>query len=263
MKLKIGISNLQPGWEIILQQEGLNFEEISLDDPVNVDDYSVLIINKSISNLHHLNFYLENGGSAIINSKIYASINNIKLHSKKVKFSVSDKESIFADLGLIDFYTRFHWLKSEEIQYLDSNLKIQYQKIGIGILLILPFDVNSLILDTEFIRKKVWIDRPELPSEIVTKVSKGKIRQIIEHCLQFLHDEREIPLVQSWRFPRDGHSLFMFRIDRDFCSTEQATALYELCKKHKIKGTWFVDTISRGTIQHVYCKVPDQEIALH
>jgi len=265
MKLKIGISNLQPGWEIILQQEGVSFEEISLDDPISINDYSVLIINKSISNLQHehLNSYMENGGSAIINSKSLIEIEKLKLRSKKVKYCIPSKDSIFADLDLIDFYTRFHWLKSEEIQYMDSNLKIQYQKIGKGFLLILPFDVNSLILNAEFIRKKFWVDRPELPSEIVAKVSKGKIRQIISRCLQFLHNKRNIPMIQLWKYPNNWQNLFMFRVDTDFCSAEEAGALYKLCKKHKIRGTWFVDTASQETLQQVYCKMPDQKIALH
>ncbi|MCD6177040.1 MAG: hypothetical protein J7K29_04310, partial [Candidatus Cloacimonetes bacterium] len=265
MKLKIGLTTLQPGWEIILKQEGLNFEEISLDDPVNVDDCSVLIINEQIyqQQKKHLYSFLKNGGTAIINSEIFANFNNLKLHSKTIEYCIPNTNSIFADIGLIDFYTRFHWLKSKEIQYLDSNLKIQFQQIGEGYLLLLPFDVNSLILNTDVKRKKILVDRKELPSEIVAKVSKGKIRQIISRCFRFLYDKRNIPFIQLGKYPNNWQNLFMFRVDTDFCSAKEAIALYKLCKKHKIKGTWFVDTVSKETIQHVYCKMTNQEIALH
>ena len=265
MKLKIGLTTLQPGWEIILKQEGLNYNSINLNNHVDIDEYSLLIINKQISQQQkkHLYSFLKKGGTAIINSKIFANFNNLKLHSKTIKYCVPNTESIFADLGLIDYYTRFHWLRSKEIQYLDSNLKIQFQQIGKGSLLLIPFDVNSLILNTDTLRKKFWVNRKELPSEIVAKVSKGKIRQIILRCLQFLHNKRNIPMIHLWKYPNNCQNLFMFRVDTDFCSVEEATALYDLCKKNNISGTWFVDTVSKETLQQVYCKMPDQEIALH
>ncbi|MDO9578586.1 MAG: polysaccharide deacetylase family protein, partial [Candidatus Cloacimonadales bacterium] len=79
----------------------------------------------------------------------------------------------------------------------------------------------------------------------------------------FLHEKRKIPLVQNWRFPNDWKNLFMFRVDTDYCTSEQAKTLYELCKKHKIRGTWFVDTVFQDTLQQVYAQMPDQEVALH
>ena len=75
MRLKIGISNLQPGWEIILQQEGLTYEVINLNSQVDIDEYSVLIINNQVSQQQkrHLDTFLKKGGSAIINSKIFVN----------------------------------------------------------------------------------------------------------------------------------------------------------------------------------------------
>ncbi|MDO9578208.1 MAG: polysaccharide deacetylase family protein, partial [Candidatus Cloacimonadales bacterium] len=265
MRLKIGLATMQPAWKLILQQEGMDFEFVDLNDPVMIDDYSLLLINKPLDLVKrgNLNAFLMSGGAAIICAPVFAEMYHHKLHSTHRKFCLPSSDSIFADLGLIDFYTRFNWIDSKKVKDLDANLKIQYQKMGNGFVLILPFNVNSLISNTQSRRKKFPFDRKELPSEIVAKVSKGKIREIVFRCLQFLHDQRKIPLVQKWRFPNDWRNFFMFRVDTDFCTAEQATALYELCKKHKIRGTWFVDTVSQETLQQVYAKMPDQEIALH
>jgi hypothetical protein len=265
MKLKIGLATMQTAWNTILEQEGLNHDYVDLNDELNIDEYSVLIINNRINltKQKNLNLYIRKGGAAIICSPIYAEMYQQKIKSANKKYCVPQPKSIFADLGLIDFFAKFSWIASDKIEQLDSQLKIQYKKVNDGYVLILPFDVNSLILNTESTRKKFPADRNELPSEIVAKVSKGKIRELVFRCLKFLHDKRELPLVQKWRFPLDWQNFFMFRVDTDFCSAQQAKALYEVCNKNKIRGTWFADTVSQETLEQVYAKMPDQEIALH
>jgi len=123
--------------------------------------------------------------------------------------------------------------------------------------------VNAVILDTNSIRKKIWVERKELPSEIVAKVSKGKIRKILSKILEFLYLQRDLPFVQLWQFPKTWKNLFMFRVDTDHCSTWQALEFHKICKKNNICGTWFVDTVSKETLKNAYKKMDDQEIALH
>jgi len=265
MNLKIGIAAMRTAWNIILRQEGLTREFVDLNNEIKINDYSVLIINNRISTSKksNLNTFILNGGAAIICAPIFAEMYDHKIVSEYTKFCVPESDSIFADLGLIDFHTKFGSIDTGRVQFLDSQLKIQFQKIGKGYVLILPFDMNTLILDTEFRRKKFFADRKELPSEIVAKVSKGKIRELAFRCIRFLFDKRKLPLVQKWYYPQDLGNLFMFRVDTDFCTSEQAKALYKLCKKNKIRGTWFVDTDSQSTLKQTYAKMPDQEIALH
>jgi len=50
MKLLIGLYRSQPGWEIVLQQEGLQYEIIKLEKSISIESYSVIIINDVLDN---------------------------------------------------------------------------------------------------------------------------------------------------------------------------------------------------------------------
>ncbi|TSA23976.1 hypothetical protein D4R71_07725 [bacterium] len=265
MELKIGLYKSQPGWEIILQQEGLNFEIITPDTKISFQRYSVIVINEILNADQDAKVreFIKNGGAAIYLYSAYTNKKKKLIRTKKIKYLVTDSDSIYSNLGLIDFYTTFIRLKDDSFNIIDRNLFIQYKKVEKGYILIIPFDVDQLILNTQSIRKKFWTDRKELPSEIVAKVSKGKIRKIVSKSIEFLHQKRGLPLVQLWQFPKIWDTIFIFRIDTDFCNPEEASKLYKVCKKNKISGTWFVDTVSKDTIINVYKNMDDQEIAFH
>ena len=265
MKILIGLYRSQPGWQIVLQQEGLQYEIIKLEKPISIESYSVLIINDVLDNEQYsrVKEFAQNGGAVLFSSSAYAKTTNNKFRSKNIKYLVMPSDSIFAELGLIDFHTKFIQLSDKSFEIIDRTLNVQSQKVGKGHILFIPFDVNAVILDTNSIRKKIWVERKELPSEIVAKVSKGKIRKILSKILEFLYLQRDLPFVQLWQFPKTWKNLFMFRVDTDHCSTRQALEFHKICKKNNICGTWFVDTVSKETLKNAYKKMDDQEIALH
>ncbi|MCF7792787.1 MAG: polysaccharide deacetylase family protein [Candidatus Cloacimonetes bacterium] len=263
MKLKIGIDKLTPGWQIIFQQQAYNTSELALDDDLN--DYVCLIITQkpSIEFQKKIDNYTKNGGIIIIDSTVSCYFFKVKFKKKKVSFLIPTKDSIFNELGLVDFYTTFYYLKPYNFKWLDKKLMIQTKLIGSGMIINLPFDLDKLMLDESTKRKKFWADRKELPSEIVSRISKGKIRQLIHKLLYFIHQKKNLPLMRISEFPKPLQSLFMFRVDTDFCSADQANSLYEICKKYNINGTWFVDTKDSSMLKDVYAKMTDQEIGLH
>ena len=44
MRLTVGITQLLPEWEIVIQQIGVSFEIISLKEPISADQFSVVIV---------------------------------------------------------------------------------------------------------------------------------------------------------------------------------------------------------------------------
>ncbi|MCK4653863.1 MAG: hypothetical protein KAU01_05420, partial [Candidatus Cloacimonetes bacterium] len=264
MRLKIGIVGFHPGWEILLNQIGVSFEIISFKTIPEPDIFSVIIIPEklNINQKEPILQYLRSGGSVLFYSKTYADICGFNTKTKKVSYLLSEENSIFSNVGLVDVNSKIEIIKSKDLQVLDVGLKIYHQQIGNGFLLVIPFDINTLILDSKSVRKKFYSERKELPSEIVARVSKCKIREIIKVSLEYLHQQRGLPFVHKWYYPRDWESMFIFRLDTDFCSSEDADSMYKVCKDNNIRATWFLDTGSEDRLQN-YSKMQDQEMALH
>ena len=255
--IKIGVFQLEPGWEIILQQEGIPFEQISLEKPISVEQYSTIILTEKLTKIQTqvVNEYLQSGGSALFLAK------NLKHKVCPKRYLISNKNSLFASVGLVDVNGKIFISKRGEL--LDENLQICSEKIGKGLRVILPFDVNRLILNIDSKRKKFYADRQELPSEIVANISKNKIRQIVRISLEFLHHCRDLPFVQKWYYPNGEKNIFIFRVDTDFCSAENTKKLHQICQENEIRGSWFVDTTSDDKLANVYAKMKNQEIGLH
>ena len=263
ISLKVGIFPNNPGWEIILNQEGIPYEIVSGKSDLTPENFAVIIQSNKIPNKQkeRIESYLENEGSILFDAKCYADFFRIKSKSKKADFLIPDETSIFSDSGLVDIYSKIYLLKSDNLELLDQDLQIQQNKAGKGNILVLPFDVNNLMLDTNSNRRKFYFQRKELPSEIVAKIAKSPIRRIVKTSLEYLFHLKDLPFVQIWYYPNGYKNVFVFRIDTDFCSKEEAKELYKICEKNQIKATWFVDTNSQKL--DTYIKMNNQEVALH
>ena len=259
----IGICGNQSGYELILNQEGVSFERITHFTEINLQKFSIIIVPQKITRNYQeiLLNYFRNGGSAIFETEAFADLFHFKSFSKKVSHLISERDSIYSEIGLIDINSKIHFLKN--IPSLDKNLHIFSHKIDEGEIIILPFSINELISNQGTIRKKFYFSRKELPSEIVAIVSKNKLRKILSVSLEYLFHRRNLPFVRKWYYPEDFKNLFMFRIDTDFCAEEDALELFDLCNKYKIPATWFVDTKSEDDLAGIYNRMKNQEIALH
>ena len=111
-------------------------------------------------------------------------------------------------------------------------------------------------------RKRFYANRLELPSEQVSKVSKHKVRKIVQQLIEELHHQQNLPFVHKWFFPRNAQNMFIFRIDTDFCSQSDADEMYKICRQNNISATWFLDTDSDNKLKN-YASMEDQELAIH
>ena len=263
ISLKVGLFPNIPGWEIILNQEGIAYEIISENSDLTPENFAVIILSNLILEKQKTEIlsYLQNEGSILFDAESYAVFFKIKTKSKKVDFLIPDETSIFSGSGLVDIYSKIYLLKSDNLELLDQGLQIQRSKAGKGNILVLPFDVNNLMLDTLSVRRKFYFQRKELPSEIVTKIAKSPIRRIVKTSLEYLFLLRNLPFIQMWYYPDGFTNAFLFRVDTDFCKTEDAEKLSYICEKNQIRATWFVDTNSQKL--EPYIKMNNQEIALH
>ena len=265
ISLKVGLFPNNPGWEIILSQEGISYEIISENSELYPENFAVIILSNTNFEKQKPKIlsYLENEGSILFDARCCADFFKIKTKSKKADFLIPDETSIFFGSGLVDIYSKIYLLKSDNLELLDQGLQIQQRKAGKGNVLVLSFDVNNLMLDALSVRRKFYYPRKELPSEIVAKIAKSPIRRIVKTSLEYLFHLRDLPFVQMWYYPDGFTNAFLFRVDTDFCKSEDAEKLFKICGKNQIKATWFVDTNSQNLDAEPYIKMKNQEVALH
>ena len=260
MKLKIGIDSYKPGWVIVLKQIGVNFEQVALSKSLSPNDFLVIIITKNttVKENEFIQNYLNAGGAVLYADD--ATLENISYKRKKVRSLYSQENTPFSQIGFVDIYSKIRIPSSKKVKIVDSGLNIT--SLNAGNNLILPFNINELILNCNTRRKKFYASRKELPSELVSEVSKGKLRKIVELSLEYLHHKRDLPFVHFWHQPFIDKSLFVFRLDTDFCSKEDADKMYKICENNNISATWFLDTESDDRLEN-YTLMQDQEMAIH
>lgn len=256
----MGIDSYKPGWEIVLKQIGVSFDQFSLSDKISPDKYSVLIITEPHTSKENkvIDEFLNAGGAVLYSDN--SILDRISYKTRKVRFLCSEENTPFSQVGLVDIYSTIRIARSNNIKTIDSKLNILSADYGTN--LILPFNINELILNCNSRRKKFYANRKELPSEIVAEVSKGKLRKIVEKSLEYLHHKRDLPFVHLWHQPHIDKNLFIFRLDTDFCSKKDAGEMYKICESNNISATWFLDTDSNDRLNN-YALMKNQEMAIH
>jgi len=264
MKLKVGSIGIQPGYKIVLEQEGIPYTIIPFEQEFSSTEYPVLIIDYLLPEYewNKIVDYVREGGILLINADSYNKIFQEEIKYKKVKYLIPQKNSIYSEIGLIDIYRKISYPKSNTVEPVDKNLYIFAKRLEHGKIFVLPFSVNELIADWSSKRKKFYAKRKELPSEIVATVSKNKIREIVRVSLEHLFHSQNLPFISKWYYPNGNEKAFLFRVDTDFCSQNDAEDFYKICENHGINSTWFVDTESKKRLKNFYSRL-SAEVALH
>ncbi|MBC8526674.1 MAG: polysaccharide deacetylase family protein [Candidatus Cloacimonetes bacterium] len=265
MNLRIGLTDNKPGWQILLKQEGISYEIIPCFSNIKYSDLSALVVNgfNSLKQRDNILDYVKSGGAVLVDAEMSSELLNVNMKKFRIKYLIPEKNSIYSEVGLVDIYQNGLIPKDGDISSLDNGLKIKIKEIGKGIVLILPFNVNKAILDFSTSCRRFYFKRKELPSERVSKISKGEIRKIVRISLEYLHHIQGLPFVQLWYYPKGNKNIFAFRVDTDFSKQKDTKALYKICKKNEIPGSWFVETKTSMQWLTDFKKMQNQEIGLH
>mgnify|MGYP006280273147 CR=1 FL=1 len=245
----------------IFQQMGFNYEKIKT---IHADkEFELLfLLDKEINiTKNELKKLLRKKRNIAIDIALYQRVFKKNIKFKQINYLISESDSIFSEIGLIDLFTKIGGVKLKS--FYDKNLSIGYNTINNGKLIVLPFEFEKLLTNTDSTRKKFYFKRKELPSEEVAKLEKGKIRLICENLIKNSFDENNSMLISKNYHPETYESTFIFRIDTDFCKIEDAEKLLHLIEKYEIKSTWFLDTENEKNIKDFYKNISGQEIGLH
>ncbi len=262
MKLSIGILSNEPGWEILLRQIGVHWKVISASDELNPEHFSVIIVNIEPTSLQErtLEDYLVAGGAIL---SLGSFVSRFGKSNLKNKYFSSLPPSQFDSCELLTMTDIYSTGVMDAASFKMAHRYPSVRKLGKGVLAVLPFHVNALMLDTRSKRKNFYFPKDRLPNETVATVSKANLRKFVTGVLQFLHHEREIPFVHKWYFPQDRDSIFTFRVDSDQGSPAEVGDLHSLCQSRSIKTMWFIDTKSHEEWLSRFKDFSDQDVGIH
>ncbi len=238
-----------------------------MDRSVSTDAFVVLIVTYfgKKQNTKYILEYLNNGGSILVEADAAKHLLSQKVKRVYLKTLYAEEGPLFSRSFDCDLFRRMQVPKSA------THCRNQMGKYAIGVLsygkgnvVVLPSGLIASLLCAD-VRQKYFHSEygKRLPSEKVSKVSKGGLRHIIQECLIYLYRRRNVPFVHLWQFPNGEKNVFSFRVDTDFGTQQELETLYSLCQKNRIPATWFVETKSQYNWIRFYRDMKDQEIGYH
>ncbi len=238
--LLTGILELDPGWEILINQLGIACRQIERVQEIEPASYAVIIVNRFLSPMEVLSLekYVREGGAILDNGEFLKKSAGLAVKQHYVRsIFPSPADQLFLDkTDVIDIFSRTSFLP--DARFLQKTVDIL--SVGNGWVGFVGFDISRLLTDSRSRRKQFYAPTPRFPTEIVATVTKGTIFRIVRQVLQELFFKRRLPYVYRWYFPRDNPSVFAYRIDSDDAHVEQVDAFFETANQHRIKMTWFL-----------------------
>ncbi len=266
----MGITSLLPHWQILLQQIGLPFNVININEQLAADEVPILIISEKKINAELIHQYLNSGGCILTEVDIAENLLNIKTKKIFIKFLQDDVDEIFSNNMICDVYKNCSVAKNSNHLKNQNKIKtVLSMNVGTGKAIIFPSGFSSLILNDSVIRKNFISHYGNIETnERVAKVSKGSVYHLIKNALEYLYHFRNLPFITLWQFPNGEKNIFSFRVDTDFGTQFQLKNLYDTFEKNKISATWFVETKSiegsnNSQLLDLYNSFNGQEFALH
>ncbi len=261
-RITIGILGEGAGWRILLDQIGVNYEQIVFPDNFRPADYSAIIVNASPKErqFEPLLAYLRDGGAVLDCGHFLPMFKRNRFNPCKIKSVTGESNNdVFNDVRLLDIYQRGKIYN--EAQFFEKTVFLG--EIDGGPLAYLAFDIDRLFLDTRKARKQFYTPFNKYPHEWVSLTSKNEARKLVTGILKWLHFQRNLPFVHRWHFPGKARNIFGFRIDSDGANQKQVQTWYDIAADHDIKMTWFLHGGAHRNWISYFRNFGAQEIAVH
>lgn len=260
-ELKIGLASPTISIIEILNQIGVSFSVISSLSSISSTNFSLIIINRRISNKETIGIkqYVRNGGIIIDFGYCLDKIVKGTIERKRIDYIIPENIPFLPPMNSIDIYNKIGTFS--KAQYLKKTLFID--DYGKGFVSFFGINIDKLFLNTKSRRKEFYSNSKRFPNEEVSLVSKGEISLLFFYLLKHLHSIRNLPFIHKWFFPNKAQNVFLFRIDSDFGNQKQIRRWYELSQKNKIKYTWFLHTKAHKRWLSIFSEFEDHEMAVH
>lgn len=265
MKLELGITGANRYWETILKQIGVPFHVMNAND--SMYDFASVILTQDISLQHQAQLfpYSNDGGTVLAEADIAQRFFKMPTKRVYIKYLYPHNSVIFSYLPPCDVFK--YCMVADQSNLLPNQQGVftcKEQVIGKGKIIVFPAGFTALLYDSSTKRKNFYSRYAKKETnERVSLVSKGSVRYYVQAALEHLFHFRGFPFVNLWHIPHGEKSIFSFRIDTDFGKRNQIIELYNVCRKHNISASWFVETRSSKEWIQQFSEFQNQEIGLH
>ena len=257
--LCIGIINLTPAWQALLDQIGVWYEEVK-PERLNFQTYSALIVNRSVNRDHfpQIREYLKSGGNVVLVNDDHGFFPDKSFRNIFTKRLRSDLNlNGFKHIPHLDLYSTI--ISTGRTTLSDA---LRFKNVMKGNVVFLGFDPAERLFDYKYLRQPFPSHSGQDPDEIVNRVSKGRVSDLFLHVLKEIHFRSNLPFIRKWTSPKEK-PVFCFRIDSDYSDQIHLDKVYRLLRKHHIKATWFLHVQAHEDWLSHFSEYKDQEIALH
>jgi 2-polyprenyl-3-methyl-5-hydroxy-6-metoxy-1,4-benzoquinol methylase len=261
--LSIGVTRLNRGWKLLLDQEKVSYHVINLSKEISANDVPLIIITKAPQGLERKTLinYLENGGTVLSYSLHLKNILNLDLAPIKID-SLSGKTRLFNHtskiyLGLGGYFTKGispRRVKNQIVAKVYGKINQNHNAInsfsfGKGHIILLPFDVNLALINQKTTCRSFYSSNGPL-QENVSLVSKDNVRQLVQNCFVYLLSKNNLPYVHVWYYPNKFETAFNFRLDVDGRKIRDMGVIINVSSKLKIPLTWFFCMKNYGSVNN-------------
>ena len=264
IRIEIGIVGQNPGWKLLLAQEGVPHATIETADDLR--RYSAIVAGDDCPQalIGPLKNYLQQGGGVLCSGIAFEKISGIPSAGGFIRWLIPEPESPFSESGLTDIFLDGH-IPGGANTVVDANGRctvLNREYMG-GYIVGFPFDPASVVLDERPMTKSFYAARSRLPYERVTAVTKNSVRVLFGKGLEILHHARGYLYGHLWYYPNDGRPIAAFRVDTDFAGQRDVEELLSLSQHERKPFTWVIDLHSQEANISIYRQMEDQDLALH
>jgi len=265
MNLRVGLIGMSPGWVELLSQAGVPVL-CPIPPDSSRDAFSVIVATRRLSpdESHFVRNYLREGGAVLGSSLFLEGLIGRTEEPVQLTYLVPEKEGGIGGISLLDVECT-GWLPREANRMRTSeNVYAVFagELLG-GLAVVPPFDPGAGMEDFRAAERYFYARQERLPSERVSRVSKGELLHFVVRALEFLHHARGIPFAQLSPIPAGTTGAFAFRIDTDAGTRSEIDDLYAISRDLHVPFSWFLDAGSHRSWLDRFAEMERQEIGLH
>lgn len=256
IRVAVGLIAPAPGWEMLLEQIGIDWFLVSDLRTVSPELCSLIVCNCEVNHneMEALRSYASSGGAVLFTFEAASVLETIgKQRTVRSLPPAAHRDHWYTEvLDLHGAAWFFH-----------GDVLIHSGNIGDGFISYVGADIETVFTADASARRSFHADRHRLPHERVARRTKMPLRQMLMSHMEFLHHQRGLPFIHKWFYPRDEQSIATFRIDSDKGTKAEIDEIFTLSERYAVPTTWFLDVKSHEPWLDHFRTFGDQEIAVH
>jgi peptidoglycan/xylan/chitin deacetylase (PgdA/CDA1 family) len=263
----IGVLGLQSGLQALLENMGVRFVALNTL-PKDVAEHSMIIVHRplekwerqELGKLQPEKKSKENATQQLGILYTYES-SEMPEHalSREIRrTSITSRDLLGTQLEAftsVDLYTPVRLF--EPLEHLFSAVFLETMgTVYFG------FPIEKTLECKGYTRKRFPSTLDLYPNELVSKVHRQKLQDLLQLGLERVLFSLGLPWVQTWVFPTD-RPVITLRIDTDFGTQKSMQELFDLAEKHDAKLTNFLHVAAHDDWLEWFVNFPTHEYAIH